>query len=100
MLLAFAGVRGMLFPRLSYRVLLTLALFRFGYALRRGRSVLADTAPSMRDVREIAKAAEAAGLVWRSPSRVCCLLARARQGVYTCKPRESYPPKGLRATWC
>ena len=46
----------------SGRVLLSLALFRLGYALRRDRRVFLGTEPSLRDVREIARAAEAAGL--------------------------------------
>ena len=53
----------------SGRVLLSLALVRFGYALRRDRRVFLDTEPSMRDVREIAKAAEAAGLAQQQSQR-------------------------------
>ena len=52
-----------MFPsRTMYCALLSLAMCRFAFALRRDVQARGDTEPSMRDVREIAKAAEAAGL--------------------------------------
>ena len=55
--------------RAMYYALLSLALCCLGSALRQGGQARGDTAPSMRDVREVAKAAEAAGHLWAHPPK-------------------------------
>ena len=47
--------------RAVYYALLSFALCGLGPALRQGGQLRGDTEPSMRDVREVAQAAEAAG---------------------------------------
>ena len=50
--------------RAVYYALLSFALCGLGPALRQGGQLRGDTEPSMRDVREVAKAAEAAGILF------------------------------------
>ena len=57
------SVRSMFPGRAMYYALLALALCDLGPALRQGSQLRGDTEPSMRDVREVAKAAEAAGVL-------------------------------------
>ena len=53
----------MLSSHAMYFALLSLVLCRSGSALRQVGQARGDTEPSMRDVHEIAKAAETAGLL-------------------------------------
>lgn len=71
----------MLSNRATYYALLSLSLCCLGSALRQGGQARGDTAPSMRDVQEIAKAAEAAGRFELTFLNSCDTFVR--QGTFT-----------------
>ena len=66
--------------RATYYALLSLSLCCIGSALRQGGQARGDTAPSMRDVQEFAKAAEAAGRFGFTFLNSCDRFAR--QGIF------------------